>query len=259
MAKLVLGVITTLFVLHVPSVCLAQDTSPEAIEQLFDRMGQEREYANRIRRLQNNSSIFALIGLMDSLQGMSNELELIDEQKSGLAGLKQEYEKKVAEIKGNPAQYRSDKEMQHYLAEAKYEYEKSIVETLLPHQLDVLANCDLLRAGLARTVTNFPMKDVLEVTDRQKEQIAKNAEEVAKKIEEFVHEARKEAYAAVMDELTDEQKEKLFEVYDEEEIIELMSHVGIEALYRQINLEQDLLEPANSEEGIHFTKIASEK
>jgi len=91
-------------------------------------------------------------------------------------------------------------------------------DCLLDWQIDALVETRLYERGLPRVLTDSALESVLRLEGEQKKRIATAADKISRKIEEFYYEIREECAGAILKELTEKQRQKLFKIYGEEEL-----------------------------------------
>jgi Spy/CpxP family protein refolding chaperone len=155
------------------------------------------------------------------------DLELVDEQKSKIADLRSDYNKRRTEMwkERSKVANKNDKEglkkIQKKLSDLQVEQNDAFSEVLLPHQLDrikqVARQIQLQRLGGASVAFQYgQLAKELDITAEQKKKLA----EIQKKMNEDIAAKSKEIRAAAkkqaMEQLTAEQKTKFEELTGEE-------------------------------------------
>ena len=182
---------------------LAQKGASDIWEQSASEYD-ERRVNQMLKTLSQSDAVFQI-------------LELQDYQKKEIADLR-------AKIDALPKfeQAHMDKVgMEQFIADSeravaeKKKLNKQIYAVLLPHQNELIASLNIRAKGIPKALTETPLGDAFKLTDGQKARIKESSDELAKKIHDFVHEARRDAFDILNDELTESQMEKLHELFGE--------------------------------------------
>ncbi len=194
----------------------------ESIQQNLD------EKATRLRRLHNRALLDLLPSMLEHPE-LFKDLAFSPEQTEKLAAVKEEFSTSRARVLDDRT--KDDTAKRDELAHLEVSFRTRICDVLLPFQLDKLVEWNLDRAGLPKLLTNSPVGGILELSERQKEEIRRNADELAKDIREHVHDTRRKAKAAVWDVLDEDQKERLTRLLGEEELERVFSSKNVETIF----------------------------
>ena len=147
--------------------------------------------------------------------GLQKELELVDSQREQIQQMKQEFGKeiksKIDEIIKAPD---SDKGK---IGEAMHEIEKRkkdrLAEILLPHQIDRLKQvsfqASVNQGGMRQALLSKAVMEQLGIDEKQKDELAKKAEELTKEFEGKVAKLKADLRDELVNELKPEQREKM--------------------------------------------------
>ena len=147
--------------------------------------------------------------------GIQKELELVDSQREQIQQMKLEFGKeiksKIDEIMKSPD---SDKGK---IGEAMHEIEKRkkdrLAEILLPHQIDRLKQvsfqASVNQGGMSQALLSKSVMEQLGIDEKQKDELAKKAEELTKEFEGKVAKLKADLRDELVNELKPEQREKM--------------------------------------------------
>lgn len=173
---------------------------------------------DRDEKRQNERAIDRMLTLLERSPGAFELLELQDYQKKELEELRTEYAVALEKLKENSrpnGEYRNTAKEKTRL---RQQLNRDIHAVLLPHQQELIASFNVKVAGLPRALTETSVGEVLKLTEAQKIGIRESSDKLAKKIHDFIHEARQDSMNVIYDELTDEQIDKLGKIYGENSI-----------------------------------------
>jgi len=226
------------FSIAVPAIAQFHKMTEAEISQLIEASNELVAKAREKKRLNNNRNIVAIVRLVVDKNLKNSEfaesLGFTEKQLADVEAAFEEFEETLNSgvVDSNKLFSKDEENYQKVLAsEAKQKLLKEFNEILLPHQLSYVSQMDVTRVGLPKLLTQSPIGDILELTDGQKRRIKHQSEALAQKVEKFIHESRHEAFAIIFDELEDEQKGKLFKLYDEKLLKRQMSTMPMRLLY----------------------------
>jgi len=215
------------------------EPTQEEIEQIkknANEMFIQRRYEKNVR---NNRNIEAIVRLIadDEFKDSKfvSSLGLTEEQLKDISNIFDDFNSNLVAVdssKHNPKKYGTfENQVSAMKSGLKQQLLDDVNDVFLPHQMNHVARMDVTKSGLPKLLTQTPIGDFLELTDGQKRRIEAKSEELAIKIEKFIHESRQEAYDLVFDQLEVDQKEKLFKLYDEWLIKRLISTSPLHLIY----------------------------
>ena len=154
---------------------------------------------------------------------VQSEIELVEDQQVQIEELQkemwQEMRDRMSELRGtdlDPADRRAKyAELREQMEERQEEYKERIENVLLPMQVKRLKELQIQSQsrrngdGAVGVLKNDHMMQELGITDSQREELQKKAEEVRKELEEKIKKLRKEAEKEILSVLSAEQRDKL--------------------------------------------------
>lgn len=178
-----------------------------------------------------------------------SQLELVEPQREEIRELADQWQQTREELQQKidaATSAREKGELQWELQKEEQAFRKALVDVLVPEQLRQLENCDAMRMGLTRVLTDSLVGADLKLTDQQKQRIRKRSHELAMEIESFIDKTRHEYYDLIMEELSDEQRARLVEFYGLENLKKLFAARRIDALHRDL-IDPDQLDASSTE------------
>ncbi len=178
-----------------------------------------------------------------------SQLELVEPQREEIRELAGQWQRTRDELQQKidaATSAREKGELQWELQKEEQAFRKALVDVLVPEQLRQLENCDVMRNGLTRVLTDSLVGADLKLTDQQKQRIRKRSHELAMEIESFIDKTRQEYYDLIMDELSDEQRARLVEFYGLENLKKLFAVRRIDSLHRDL-IDPDQLDASSTE------------
>jgi len=218
--KTLSSILLGLFCFVVPMEILAQQKSDEELasmiseedlKAMLDKHAKE-DLKNQADEILERRVVSELLMKYNPDIDKYKNLELVPDQVAALKKLQADYNTTLATI-------RTEKVSTERLArerKLKLESGDKIKKILLKHQMKFAKAFVPGNFGVAKSLVNTGLGDVLELSEKQKSAIESRADELAKKIHDFVHETRMESYEIIKDELTKEQLEKLTKFYGED-------------------------------------------
>jgi hypothetical protein len=144
---------------------------------------------------------------------VQDELELIDDQIEQLQNLRNDTDMRemFSSVRDLPREEQMAK-IRQLMEDAQKKTQKKIDEILLPHQakrLQQLAFQFQMQGGLTRAIRSDDLRQQLNISDAQREQLEEKSREMEEKIRQQVTEIRRKAQEELMRELTPEQRAKI--------------------------------------------------
>ncbi|MEM9410845.1 MAG: hypothetical protein AAGA30_07005, partial [Planctomycetota bacterium] len=149
---------------------------------------------------------------------VQKDLQLVDEQMDQINAINKEFSEKIKEkieaMKGEDGGFRfnTDAGFGDLIGDLRNQQQEQIESILLPNQQNRLQQVSrqmkLKRMGSERGLTQV-LAEELEITDEQKERIKTKSEELQKELETKIAELKNNAKKELMQELTQEQRNKL--------------------------------------------------
>ena len=212
----------------------------------FDLQAESKKISDRnnkfhmAMRMRNNPFIVKALSMWAEKPELFGDLELVGEQKERLRNIKVKFQDAVDKIKRQKTdEAEAERFFRRKLSELKAKYHSDVTAVLLPHQIELLYNCNVGEVGLPKLVTKSLISESVGISASQKKRIAIKSDRLAAEIEEFIHKTRRKARKIVLDELTREQIKKLNEIVGEKDITRYSSMVPLQSLYKHYLISWD--------------------
>lgn len=167
------------------------------------------------------------MGLLND-QKVTSELELVEDQVDSIRELQKDARDIFREsFSGMREKFRAPDvdrealmaEIQDKIREEMKSVDEKISEILLPHQMDRLKEisfqAESQRGGTQGLLNNEKMKEALNITEEQLEQVKAKAAEVQEALQKKIEQAREDAQQEILSVLTPEQQAKIKELLGE--------------------------------------------
>ena len=198
-----------------------------------------------------HSPINQLVQLIVDGKGSFKDAEISEEQTHSIRKIHTNYLRKYREVLGDKVvgnrldlamanlNWESlSRDERRKVDEFSDKFKDEVIEVFLPQQLKGFANTGLI-SGIPKIVTDSPISEILDVSDEQKRKIQIESNKLAEEIEEFAHKTRLKAAQIAMKNLTEEQKEQLFDIYGKQKVERQFSKTPIGILFRQLSFTEN--------------------
>ncbi len=171
----------------------------------------------------------------------TESLGFTDEQLETINKAYDEFDEQYRDAANQPfdADRYSSPETQLKIIRSKLEeaLRKTVGDSLLYHQFEFLSNMDVAKVGLPKLVTRSAVAELIELTDGQRARIESQSQALAENIRKMMEESRQKTYDIVFNELDEDQKKKLFKLYDKEKLKLLVGRSQMMRLYSHLVYE----------------------
>lgn len=197
-----------------------------------------QEYEKRRERFRRDIFVIKILRASLHQPQILDSLDLSDEQSGKIEKIVSVYKEKEIELRERYADSEDiEKLVSKKMMVVNSDLTSEVCNILRDEQLEDLVQMNVLSTGMPKLLLNSKMGDIIVLSETQRSKIKASSDRIARKVEKFVDEIRRESADAVMLELDQSQKQSLRDIYGAKIIQNYFESLDVNFIFAHFRFE----------------------